>query len=714
MRAITPLALTLLLSAGYSAVAGESEPAPRIPQDRDRGVVVAPPSLRGKPSPEPPSRDPDLLVPPPRFDGGEPRADLETRSEPEIKKTEVSQEAIDQLNRVGYSVEWGEPAPPMMESKAIVIHTESGVRLSEEVLERAQLKFAKGSLVYKTQRGLAVDDDSLGAILKSLHEFSRVADLNDQEVGKQLMEWGVPPSYDGYHLLNPDGSATYYGKMLYQGLKEQPERAKDLSGERLSSALGLFRSGYRSAFPFNGEMIDVAAGPADIRRAFGILTRAPRAGETKLDLTPYDHMGDTLGNLRTQLSQGPSAVRADMSDTKVTKADTEEAIAALNQLERHRYHRELDLPSSAPPPPRARLGLTIKADEPPTEDKLDDGPPAFGPPRHTMLPKILSLVDRMHGTELTPRQQEAFIKSFPLGESVWRMGAHELWREGLQGQGMKAAIIDTGVGSNREIDGVVKSRQDFTGRVGPAQTGGHATHVAGTIHAIAPQAEIRSYRALSPQRDRSKLNDETIQTALVNALDAAYKDGNQVINMSLGRQTHPGGVVHDKIRELTEKGVTIILSAGNRGGSGVSDLAQEGTLTIGALNAQDRATRFSSFGDDWDPTKGDWRTIPRILMAPGENITSTMPAFEGDSVSFTQMNGTSMAAPHISGASILLRQAIGGHGLNPVTIAGRVSDSLFSTGRVMPLNELPVGTPLEQEFIIADPVKAYRALNSGS
>ena len=122
--------------------------------------------------------------------------------------------------------------------------------------------------------------------------------------------------------------------------------------------------------------------------------------------------------------------------------------------------------------------------------------------------------------------------------------------------------------------------------------------------------------------------------------------------------------------------IATIISAGNYGGllpitDGISRPACiQSAISVGATDDQDRVASFfnnASILSLLAPGTGTGKDLS--TNPPGSGIYSSIPGG-----SYTDMSGTSMAAPHVAGAWALLRQA------RPAATVDQILDALQSTG----------------------------------
>ena len=157
-----------------------------------------------------------------------------------------------------------------------------------------------------------------------------------------------------------------------------------------------------------------------------------------------------------------------------------------------------------------------------------------------------------------------------LKNSVPYVGADIPRASGINGDGIKIAVIDTGVDFNHPDllgwgpDGKVIGGYNFVQKDQlPIDTDGHGTQVAGVIAAdgevfgIAPKSKILAYKV-------SEDGDGVSSDLVVRAIKKAVEDGADIINISLGEDKTDVGIDH-AVNYALEKGVFVVAAAGNDG-----------------------------------------------------------------------------------------------------------------------------------------------------
>lgn len=240
------------------------------------------------------------------------------------------------------------------------------------------------------------------------------------------------------------------------------------------------------------------------------------------------------------------------------------------------------------------------------------------------------------------------------------------------------AVIDTGVDSTHPaFGGRVLPQLDFTGDGETGDPQGHGTHVAGTAAGgtvdcgdgpaaigVAPNARILPVRVLDAEGS-GRVGD------VVMGIRAAADRGAEVINLSLGGDLSfldgGGNEFRQAISYAWSKGSIPVLAAGNSGllggifGSGYGDL--DAVVVTATTNADRKAGYASSVGS---ATWGISAPGGDGSGQPGRDIRSAYP---GDRCAL--LGGTSMAAPHVSGALAVLRS----RGLDAREAVGRLMDT---------------------------------------
>jgi serine protease len=276
-------------------------------------------------------------------------------------------------------------------------------------------------------------------------------------------------------------------------------------------------------------------------------------------------------------------------------------------------------------------------------------------------------------------------------------GAHfqDAWEISKGSQGQIIAIVDTGVLSHPDLNArmlpgamLIRDQQisgsptpgrshnatdlgDFVAPGDPCYSGWptnsswHGTHVAGIAAAQSNngqgisggdwRARILPVRVLGKCGGYSSDIADGIRWAAGGEVEGLSPNPHPatVINLSLGGFGMCGEYMQSAIDFALSKGAVVVVAAGNESANldfqSVTPANCRGVLTVGASTIQGSRAGYSNFGERID------------LMAPGGDFqasilsTHNMGQTTPSSASYREMNGTSMAAPHVAAAASLVR-----------------------------------------------------------
>ncbi len=216
---------------------------------------------------------------------------------------------------------------------------------------------------------------------------------------------------------------------------------------------------------------------------------------------------------------------------------------------------------------------------------------------------------------------------------------------GADATGKRAWVIDSGIDMNHPDLNVdqVNSRSFLDGLPSPDDENGHGTHVAGTIAAmdngigvvgVAANATVVAIRVLDAGGSG---NSSAFIAGLNYVAGILGSNSTDVVNMSLGAP--PSRAMEEAVVALAAR-CRIVVAAGNDGKNinffSPSRVIHPNVYSVSAMDVNDGLADFSNFG------------VAVSYAAPGVGILS---CFKGGSYSF--MDGTSMAAPHVTGLFLL-------------------------------------------------------------
>jgi serine protease len=319
----------------------------------------------------------------------------------------------------------------------------------------------------------------------------------------------------------------------------------------------------------------------------------------------------------------------------------------------------------------------------------------------------------------------------PMYASQWDMHVPTAGKEGAAnvppawnnatGAGVVVAVIDTGQTNHPDlianmpegwgIDMIENSAtaRDGDGRdMNPNDEGDwawypstwHGTHVAGTIGAaqneigisgIAPNVSIQHVRVLGA--GGGSFNDVIDGIRWAAGLTTSW-DGRpwsafgltdnahpaDVINMSLGGGGSCWSTLQDAISQARAAGTVVVTAAGNsfRDAANFTPANCNDTVTVAATGRVGGLANYSNFGSSIDIAApgGDMSRDSGILSTIATGA-STLTGY-----SYTNYQGTSMAAPHVAGVAALVAS------LHPTWGPSQIEAALYTGARPFPADSL--------------------------
>lgn len=265
------------------------------------------------------------------------------------------------------------------------------------------------------------------------------------------------------------------------------------------------------------------------------------------------------------------------------------------------------------------------------------------------------------------------------------MNALAAYSHGATGAGVKVGVIDSGIATaSPEFEGRIDAAStDTAGNGSIEDASGHGTAVAFTLagrrngtgtQGVAFDSQLIVLRTDAPGSCANTGSDgdsgcQHNDNSIAQALDVATNNGARVVNISLGGEA-PNLALRQALTRATNAGVVVVIAAGNDGAADpdpFSSIATEASVSHGLVviaGSVGSGDAISSFSNRAGTGAG------QFLAAVGESVRA--PDQTGQ---IFLWDGTSLAAPQISGAVALLAQAF------PNLTGAQIVNLLYSSAR---------------------------------
>jgi subtilisin family serine protease len=338
-----------------------------------------------------------------------------------------------------------------------------------------------------------------------------------------------------------------------------------------------------------------------------------------------------------------------------------------------------------------------------------------------------------------PRKAEDVLLTMPTAQATAGtptcglnlIGAPQTWSQlGVTGRSIVVAVCDTGVcathpdiagqiwknagevpgnGIDDDANGFV---DDVTGwnfegnNANNSDNNGHGSHTSGTIAGdgtggiqcgVAPDARIMMLKFVNSL--------STGEQSVWSSMQYAVANGADVFSASLGwpHSFNPNRATWRQVCDNSiAAGVVVVYASGNEGcGAGIDNVRTPGdvpnVIAVGAVDCSDAIAGFSSCGPVSWSTVAPYNDFPFPpgLMKPDVSAPGVATTSHSLCSSYMNLDGTSMATPHVAGLAALILEAdptLDHFGVRAILESTSLDlglpgkDKQFGTGRVRAVN----------------------------
>ena len=285
-----------------------------------------------------------------------------------------------------------------------------------------------------------------------------------------------------------------------------------------------------------------------------------------------------------------------------------------------------------------------------------------------------------------------------------KIGAPTAWDTATGGTGVVVGVVDSGIDYTHpdlaanvwtappgwDVAGCGAGTHGYRADPGttncdPIDQFGHGTHVAGTIGATGDDGRgmvgVDWRVTLMPLRFMAA-NGAGDTAGAIAAIDYAVQAKRRgvnvrVLNLSWTTASIFVQALYDELKVASDNGILIVAAAGNEGADNAvkpiypanfathvaGDPFAAAIPNLIAVAASDRSDNLAAF----DGYTSNYSASRVQLAAPGVDVYSTLPGG-----GYSTLSGTSMAAPHVSGAAALLLSAPGFRDLTAAQLRERL------------------------------------------